>query len=238
MDAVQAAVFIPEDKTAQLIAKLAALGGSHQAELLQGNVTRFNARKHSNHSIFYNVQAVEEALRQRRIVSFRYFDLNENLEKVYRMEGGRYHAEPVSLIYEDNNYYLLSYSSKYAKLLNYRLDRMDQVRVEEEPVSEEALRRIENAGKMVEETFRMYQGETRTVTLQFQDRIIGRLYDKFGEKLQIKRLGPQLCEAEVKVQISPTFFSWLFMVRSDLQMTGPEDLVEEYRAFLRASHEE
>lgn len=232
MDAVQAAVFIPEDKTAQLIAKLAALGGSHQAELLQGNVTRFNARKHSNHSIFYNVQAVEEALRQRRIVSFRYFDLNENLEKVYRMEGGRYRAEPVSLIYEDNNYYLLSYSSKYAKLLNYRLDRMDQVRVEEETVSEEALRRIENAGKMVEETFRMYQGETRTVTLQFQDRIIGRLYDKFGEKLQIKRLGPQLCEAQVKVQISPTFFSWLFMVRSDLQMTAPADLVAEYRAQL------
>ncbi len=57
MEAVQAAVFIPEDKTAQLFAKIAVLGGSHQAELLQGNVPRFNARKHANHSTFYNVQA-------------------------------------------------------------------------------------------------------------------------------------------------------------------------------------
>ena len=50
MDAVQAAIFIPEDKTEQLVTKIAVLGGSHKAELLQGNIIRFNTRKHTNHS--------------------------------------------------------------------------------------------------------------------------------------------------------------------------------------------
>ena len=89
MDAVHAALFIPEEKSDELVSKIAALGGSHQAELLRGNIIRYNTRKHSNQSVFYNVQAIEEAIQQKRRISFRYYELDENLEKVYRMEGGR-----------------------------------------------------------------------------------------------------------------------------------------------------
>ena len=237
MDAVQAALFIPEDKTRQLVAKIAALGGSHQAELLQGNIVRFNMRKHSNHSIFYNVQAIEEAIRQKNKLSFRYYDLDENLEKVYRMEGGRYHAEPVSLIYEDNNYYMLSYSRKYAHLILYRVDRMDQVRVEAEPLSDEAVNKIESTGSLVESAFRMYQGETQTVILQFHDSVIGLLYDKFGESLEIRRIGDRLCETQVEVQLSPPFWGWLFMLRDNLTLIGPEDVIKAFRAHLEAVDE-
>lgn len=232
MDAVQAALFIPEDKTEELLGKIAALGGSHQAELLQGNLVRFNTRKHSNRSIFYSVQAIEDALQEKKKLSFRYFDLNENLEKVYRMDGGRYLAEPAALIYDDNNYYMLSYSAKYQRLVSYRVDRMDQVRTEDEPLSEEARAHAEKSPEVVEQAFRMYQGESREVTLRFRDRMIGLLYDKFGESLQITRIGSELCEAAVTVQISPPFWSWLFMLHESLRMTGPEDLVEEYKARL------
>ncbi len=45
IDAVQAASFITEKKTAELIEKVAALGGSHQAELLKENMVCFNTRK-------------------------------------------------------------------------------------------------------------------------------------------------------------------------------------------------
>lgn len=228
MDAVQAARFIPEDKTEQLIAKIAVLGGSHQAELLRGNIVRFNTRKHSNQSIFYNVQTIEEALQQKKRLSFRYYDLDENLEKVYRMEGGRYHTEPVSLVYDDNNYYMLSYSQKYDHLVTYRVDRMDQVHKESEDLSDEARGKIDETGRIVEEAFRMYLGETKTVTIQFHDRLIGVMYDKFGEDLSIHRIDGQVCEAEVDIQISPPFWGWLLQFPIDVQLTAPEDVKEEY----------
>ena len=228
MDAVQAARFIPKDKTEDLLAKIAALGGSHQAELLQGNLVRFNTRKHSNRSIFYNVQAIEDALQARRKLSFRYFDLNENLEKVYRMDGGSYVTEPVTLIYDDNNYYMTAYSVKYQHLVSYRVDRMDQVRVEEEALSEEAQAQIGKSSNMVEKAFRMFRGEQRVVTLHFRDNMIGILYDKFGEDLQIDRIDNNICEATVTVQISPPFWSWLFMLSGDLRLVGPSDLMKEY----------
>lgn len=233
MDAVQAALFIPADKTEELIAKIAALGGSHQAELLKSNLVRFNTRKHSNRVIFYSVQAIEDALQAKKKLSFRYFDLNENLERVYRMDGGRYMTEPVALIYDDNNYYMTSYSVKYQHMVNYRVDRMDQVRVEEEALSDEAQSQIGKSAEMVEKAFRMFRGEQRVVTLRFRDNMIGILYDKFGEELQIGRIDNKTCEATMTVQISPPFWSWLFMLSGDLRLIGPSDLVEEYKTQLQ-----
>lgn len=57
MDAVQAASFITEKKTAELLDKIAVLSGSHRAEILKGNIVNFKTTKHSNEQIFYNVRA-------------------------------------------------------------------------------------------------------------------------------------------------------------------------------------
>lgn len=86
MDAVQAAKFITPGKSEALIEKLAALGGSHQAEILKGNIVCFDTRKHTNEMIFYNVQALEDAIREHKKASFLYFDLNENKANVYITE--------------------------------------------------------------------------------------------------------------------------------------------------------
>ena len=237
MDAVQAAHFIPEDKTEQLVAKIAALGGSHQAELLQGNIVQFNAHKHSNYSIFYNVQEIENAIQSNKRVSFRYFDLDENLTRVYRFDGGRYNTEPLMLVFEDNNYYLLTYSAKYDHITPYRMDRMDQVRVEEESISETALIKKEDGANAVEQAFRMYMGEMKTVTVRFCDRLIGVMYDKFGEELRVSRIDSDICEAEVDVQISPPFWGWLLQYPKDLVLIAPEDVREEYAKQLSAALE-
>ena len=44
IDAVQAASFVTEKKTAELIDKIAALGGSHKADILKRNMVCFNTR--------------------------------------------------------------------------------------------------------------------------------------------------------------------------------------------------
>ena len=48
IDAVQAASFITDKKTAELIDKIADLGGSHRADIMKSNMVCFNTRKHSN----------------------------------------------------------------------------------------------------------------------------------------------------------------------------------------------
>ena len=125
IDAVQAASFITESKTENLIQKIAALGNAHRAELLQGGMVCFNSRKHSNEQIYYSVETLEGALRRHQKVSFCYFDLDEKHRKVYRREKQRYIVDPVALVYNEDNYYLMCFSAKHNDIVNYRVDRME-----------------------------------------------------------------------------------------------------------------
>lgn len=47
IDAVQAASFVTEKKTSELIDKIADLAGSHRAQILKSNMVCFNTRKHT-----------------------------------------------------------------------------------------------------------------------------------------------------------------------------------------------
>lgn len=229
IDAVQAAAFIPEKKTGELIEHLARLGGTHRAELLLQSVICFNTRKHSNESIYYTVNSLESAIRQHRKASFLYFDLDEHNQKVYRKDKQRYVVDPMALVYNDDNYYLMCFSSKYDGICNYRVDRMECVEVEEDAVSNDAIIRSSDVGSYTEQVFKMYGGPAVDIVLQFDRKLIGVVYDKFGENTQMITAGKDSLVATVKVQISPTFWGWLFQFAGQMQILSPIGLAEKYR---------
>lgn len=228
IDAVQAASFITDKKTAELIDKIAELGGSHRADILKGNLVRFNTRKHSNEAIYYIVEYLEDAIQQNKKIIFRYFDLDENGEKVYRRDGHHYVVEPVALVFNEDNYYLVVYSSRHDGTANYRVDRMDAVEIIDEEITEVAKLMRDSIADMTESAFKMYGGQQVQVMLEFDDKLIGVVYDKFGEDTTMRRTGEHTCMAAVTVQISPTFFGWLFQFGDKMTITSPTSLKDEY----------
>ena len=229
IDAVQAATFITEKKASELIDKIADLGGSHRGDILKSNIVHFNTRKHSNESIYYSVDALEDALQQQKKVIFRYFDLNEHGEKVYRRDGHHYVVEPVGLVFNEDNYYLMVYSARHDGTANYRVDRMDAVEIIDEQITEKALQLRDSVDCFTEQAFKMYGGQLVEITIQFDAKLIGVVYDKFGEDTKMIRLNADTCVAAVKVQISPTFWGWIFQFGKQMQITSPDRVIEEYR---------
>jgi len=227
IDAVQAASFITENKTVELIDKISGLGGSHRADILKCNMVHFNTRKHTNESIYYNVDALENALQNHKKVIFKYYDLNLNLERVYRREGHRYTAEPIALVFNEDNYYLVCFSAKHDGITNYRVDRMDTVEVIEDDVSAKALAFRDRIGEYTGQAIKMFSGEPEEVVLEFDNRLIGSVYDRFGENTNIIASGGK-CMATVRIQKSPTFWGWLFQFGNDMKILSPESAVKEY----------
>ena len=228
IDAVHASSFITEKKSEELIDKLVVLAGSHRAEVLKRNMVCFNTRKHSNERIFYNVDYLEDAILQQKKVIFYYYDLNENGEKVYRNGHHHYVVEPIALIFNEDNYYLMVYSSRHNGTANYRVDRMDAVEVIDEPCCEKAIALRNEVAEYTEQVFKMFGGKQEDVTLKFDRSLIGVVYDKFGEDTKMVQLTKDTCEATVKVQISPTFWGWLFQFGNQMRITSPKELNEEY----------
>ncbi|MCR5205685.1 MAG: WYL domain-containing protein [Lachnospiraceae bacterium] len=229
IDAIQAAAFVTKEKTDDLVARLAAIGGTKKKEILKSNIVCFNTRKHTNENIYDNVEVLEEAIQAKKQASFLYYDRDEKGNIIYRKEKQRYMVEPMALIFNEDNYYLMCYSSKYDGITNYRVDRMEMVAVEEEPVSENAKMDTSDIAQFTKQAFKMYGGEMTDITLEFNDDLVGVIHDKFGENTSIIRTASNKCAASVQVQVSPTFWGWLFQFGKKMKILSPGSLMEEYR---------
>lgn len=229
IDAVHASSFITEKKSEELICKIAALAGTHRADVLQRNMVYFNTRKHSNERIFYNVNDLEDALIRKKKVLFRYFDLDENGNRVYRRDGHRYVVEPIALVFNEDNYYLYCYSSRHDSTSNYRVDRMDAVQVIDEDCCEKAISLRDQVATYTEQAFKMFGGPIEDIVLEFDRSLIGVVYDRFGENTKMMKTTDRKCIASVKVQISPVFWGWLFQFAGQMKVISPDNIVAAYR---------
>lgn len=224
IDAVQAANFIPADKTADLVEKLLSYAGVRRSEIVRDNIIFFNNHKHSNQDIYENIEQIELAIRKKKQVSFYYFDLDEKRNRVYRKDKKRYITDPVALVFSEDNYYLVAYSQKYQNAVNYRVDRMDTVEVEEEPICEEALIKKRKTETYTEQVFKMYNGEAELVTMEFAPDKLGVIYDKFGENIEVRHADKGWLKIKVTVQISPTFWGWIYQLGDQIKIVSPEGI--------------
>ena len=229
IDAVHASSFITEKKSEELINKIASLAGSHRAEVLKRNMVCFNTRKHSNERIFYNVDALEDAILRKKKVIFLYFDLNENGDRVYRLNGHHYVVEPIALVFNEDNYYLTCYSSRHDSTSNYRIDRMDSVEVINEDCCEKAITLRDQVAIYTEQAFKMFGGQLEDVVLEFDRNLIGVVYDKFGESVKMIPSGEKKIIATVKVRISPTFWGWLFQFSGQMKILSPDPVISSFK---------
>lgn len=234
IDAVQAASFVTEKKTAELVEKVAALAGSHSAELLKKNMVCFNTRKHTNEAVLYTVDSIEDAIIRKKKIAFNYYHLNEKAEREYVLTASgrkkRYYVEPVALVFNEDNYYLMGYMARHpGKTASYRIDRIDHIEVVEESVlSDEALEKINTVAEFTEQAFKMFSGDLEEVCIQFDRMLVGPVFDKFGEDTSIVLVNNSTCEATVHVQVAPTFFGWVAQFGGKMLIVSPPNVRDQY----------
>lgn len=102
-----------------------------------------------------------------------YFGRDENNGRVYRKDKSRYVLEPMALIFNEDNYYLMYFSAKYDGVTDYRVDRMDEVQIEDETVSENASIPDDDIAAYMYQVFKMYNGPAVNITVEFKDKLIG-----------------------------------------------------------------
>ena len=232
LDAVQAASFITESKTKILINKISALAGENRAKLLKENIVIFDTTKHTNEHIYYNVDTIDNCILEKRKVSFLYFDFDLKGKRVYRKDQERYIVNPVALIFSNDNYYLTCYNDKYQTLSNYRVDRMDNVQCEKEKIEPSDCIKGFNVHRHKKQAFSMFIGELTEVEIKAENSLTNVIIDKFGERIKMIRADKDSFIIKVRVNISPTFFSWCFTFSSKIKILSPEKVIAEYNDML------
>lgn len=233
LDAVQAASFITEKKTTELVDKIAQLAGSQKGLVLKKNIVKFNTAKSSNESIYYNVNEIVTAINNRQKIIFLYFDYDSNHNRVYRRDGHHYVVSPYATVFDDGHYYLVIYDKRYNKMTNYRIDRMDRVEIIEELADmppEDMQFDIANYKRSL---FGMFSGKTTSVTIEAHRSLIGAIFDLFGENTKIVSNDDDTVRFTVDVQVSALFFGWCCSFGEKVKLLGPDNIVEQLKEYNR-----
>ena len=230
IDSVQASKFITERKTMQLIRKLAGLTSVHEAALMKRQLYVKNRIKSMNESIYYNVDAIHQAIAEDKQIEFRYCSYTVTKEKKFRRNGRPYRVSPLALSWAEENYYLIAYEAEAGKIKHFRVDKMDGIRVTEKFRQGKDLLPEKDMGEYARKNFSMFGGEEQTVTMRFSNRMIGVVIDTFGKDVPISSVDEDHFQIRATVAVSPQFFGWLFGLDGEVAITAPREVMEAFRA--------
>ena len=224
VDAVESSRFITRKKSVELISKLSSLASSSQAKELNRPVYMGGTAKPDNETIYYTVDTLHTAIREKQQVQFQYIEFTSQKERRLKHNGAWYVFSPYALMWQRDYYYAVGWSERHGKLAQFRVDRMANVEPLERPAIEMPGFDAEDYASKV---FGMYDDEIETVTLRCENQFMRNVIDRFGTGVQTSPDGPNHFTAQVEVAPSPPFFAWVFTFAGGIQIAGPESALEE-----------
>lgn len=231
VDAVQSSRFITTRKSRSLIKKLELLAGKHDAGKLQRQVYVAGRIKTENESIYYNIDNIHRAIQENKQIEFQYLDWNLKKELVPRI-GGKRKVSPWALIWREENYYLAACDSVDGILKHYRVDKMGQVKMLQDVREGMEQFAKTDPASYANQTFGMFSGEEDIVTLQFPNRLIGVVLDRFGRDVDIRPVTDRVFRIRARVAVSGQFFGWLAGIGREAVVVGPASVKENYQRWL------
>ena len=237
MDAVESSVFISPRKTECLMQKIAGLSSCHEAEKLCTSVYTGKVAKSENHQIFLTIDVINQAINEKKKISFQHYTFDGNRNRVMRHGGEVYTVSPYMTIWKDDRYYLVGWADNRESIRTFRIDRM-------------AIPKLLNAGAVPRpEDFdpqyyygtltKMYgTGPEMDVILRCDDSLMSNMIDRFGEDFSFQRSDQNHFRATVHVNASDTFWGWVFEYVGRMRVEGPEEARQMYRERLMRALED
>lgn len=233
VDAVQSSKFITEKKSEELIKKLTAMTNEQKAKLLNRQVFIRNRSKTGNEKVYYNVDALHEAMNSDSRISFKYGNWDLSGKLVVKKNGKAYHASPWALTWDDENYYLIAFDEDTQKIKHYRVDKMLDIVVEDGHRNGKEEFRDFDLAAFSKKTFGMYGGTDAMVTLRCENYMAGVIQDRFGRDVTLVPEDKEHFRMHAVVSVSPQFYGWVTGLGTGVEIVSPAEVREGYIDYLQ-----
>lgn len=226
VDSVQAAKFITARKSEDLIRKIEGLGSRYEASQLHRQVYVSERNKTANESIFYNVDAIHQAIAANIQIRFHYFNWNVKKEQVLRKGGAYYQVSPWALSWDDENYYMVAFDSQADMIKHYRVDKMLHIEMTEE--RREGSKRFKrfDMGAYARKMFGMFDGAEEMVQIECENYLAGVFIDRFGKDVVMHPIDEEHFRVTVRAAVSNQFLAWVMALGEGAKIVGPDRVVE------------
>lgn len=234
IDGVLASKHITAKHSKELIEKLCSLSNKYFRSHVK-NIWSVNEwSKTDNQALFYNIEIVDAAIEQGKQIAFCYNKYGAD-KKLHKTSDQR--VTPYQMILRNQRYYLIACNEKWKNLGHYRLDRITDIRLTDEPAT--PLRSLPGHESGID-----YKEYATSLPYMFTDKpervefladpgIIDQIVDWFGDNARIEQSGDKL---KVSVKVSPMAMEyWAMQYLNFVEILSPASLRSRIAANLEAA---
>lgn len=234
IDGVLASRYITAKHSKELIERLCSLSNKYFRSHVK-NIWSVNEwSKTDNQALFYNIEIVDAAIEQGKQIAFCYNKYGAD-KKLHKTSDQR--VTPYQMILRNQRYYLIACNEKWKNLGHYRLDRITDIRLTDEPAT--PLRSLPGHESGID-----YKEYATSLPYMFTDKperveflaepaIIDQIVDWFGDNARVQTYGDKL---KVYVKASPMAMEyWAMQYLNFVEILSPASLRERIAANLEAA---
>lgn len=236
-DAIASSRLLTNENAEKLVKKIVKLGDSFSDCENERKIYVSLRPKNANNNVYETINTITKAINEKKRIRFNLFDYTVHKKRKFR--EGIYECSPYALTFSDERYYLISHCEKHpAALTHFRVDRMINVRITDEPIVE--LSEELNVEEYMESTFSMFSGKTQYVTMKFERKFVNAVLDRFGYETKLHKEDDEHFSftVSIKTEHPEPFFSWLFKFNGGGEIVKPLVLKEKYSDMLRNNLEQ
>lgn len=235
-ECVRASKFISQSQEEHLLTTIEDLCSESQIKELHNEVYLVGRNKTSNKYIMASMLKINQAIKAKRKISFKYlkYTLNDRSTQVARGGGKDYIRSPYKLIINDGNYYLLAYDSEKGNMMTYRLDRMQGVEIVNQPRDGATSYDKIDMRTYTQRVFSMFGGEDKFVSIRFTNDLLDTAVERFGngEEVFYRPDDKGHFVVSAHVEISKQFYAWVCGFYNKAKIINPPEVVEGMKNFL------
>ena len=191
-------------------------------------------RRNTKVDFFYNVEVINEAIAQEKMISFKYrcygYDGSEKVRGKYG-DGQVFRVSPYYLISNNSRYYLLGYY-KYGNLSAYRVDHMVSLKILDEP--RKPVREVVpdfNLASYLNERIYLFGGEPVTAKLLLHNEgAVDSLRDWFGDAVSFFEEEGKHYARVRSVQKALSY--WALQYGEEVTVVEPASLVDDVKKMI------
>lgn len=243
IDSILFSKHIPNRQRSMLIGKLEGLSNKYFHSGARHIVAQCDNLPQSK-QLFYTIETLDEAISQGRKVRFKYAEYHSDKKlHVRRDSSGKpriYLMNPYQMAAANSRYYLICNNDDYDDVANYRIDRIMDIELTDQPVKPmQQVRGMENGfnlPKHMAEHIYMFQDRSINVTFRTRKALIGDMMDWFGNDITFFDEDDESISAKVYVN-RLAMRKWALQYALDVKILTPQTLVDEIKADLKTAAE-
>jgi len=237
IDAVRSANFLTRVQTDSLVERIASLASTASAQTLSAVPQSPSPIKFGSGATSVAIDVILRAIRKHRKVHFLYTYTGGDMAMKYRHSMNTEPVSPYALIWQHDKYYLIGNWSGASPFSYYRLDRIHDIRMMDEPAvslnellpnGEEGLRNY------ISENIYATSGKRVVVELEAAEDMTDTVLDAFGDNATIELKG-DLIRCRIKTNENKGLYRWLMQYAESLKIISPKRIQMQIRDKLRAA---